>query len=484
MLNQSLTGVSQSLKSVLTLHAVVCLTASLIHSTTAYSNATDTPACSLAIRNINLIPMDNEQVIPAQTVLISNEYIVAVGPSSKLTTKGCKQIIAGKGRYLMPGLNDMHTHLETVAFDKAFGKESVPINFDDVLAPYLAYGITGLRVLSGAPDLLDARNNINKNKLPLPRLVVASPMLTGESFILPEPLTAITADAKSARAAVRQYAADGYDLIKIRGNLSKEAYEAVIDEANKVGIDVDGHLSTKTGSDLFATLQSGQKGFAHIDEIASKAARTSEGDKKAIELLLKCNCYVSTTIAIFQNIYNQLENYDVVASRLEMHHTHPQWKQGFWSRSKNPYLKERPPKEIFPKISATSRAFVKKLYVAGGLVLAGSDALNPMMIPGSSMHEELAELTKAGLTPYEALTTATSYSGRAIYQFADLGQIRANFVANLLLTKDNPLVDLAHTKNADFVIVNGHALSRKELDRNLEQAAEQFGTLKSKYSDE
>ena len=169
MLNQSLTKIRPSATNLLPLPIMVCLTTLLLYGctstngerTTVFSNALNT-SCTLAISNINLVPMDNEQIIPAQTVLISREYIIAIGPSSKLGTTGCIRVIPGKGRYLMPGLNDMHTHLETVAFDKAFGKEPISINYDDVLAPYLAYGITGLRLLSGAPDILLARNKIQE----------------------------------------------------------------------------------------------------------------------------------------------------------------------------------------------------------------------------------------------------------------------------------------------------------------------------------
>ncbi len=426
----------------------------------------DSDACVLGITNVNLIPMTKDLVKPEQTILFSHSEILGISAKSE-TAAGCDQIIDGADRYLLPGLNDMHTHVENTAFEQGFGLDPEPLPFDALMAPYLVNSTTGMRILSGSPDLLAYRDS-TANGDRAPHLVVASPMLSATPPVLPEPITRIVDDPAAARAAVREYAAAGYDLIKIRRNLKLPVYQAVIEEAHLVGLHVDGHITRDIES--FAHLLTlGQDGFAHLDEFASKTPEKLSVEALTV-LLVECGCYVSTTIGVMPNISEQIDNYDGLVDREEMRVMHPLMTNEFWFKPNNPYLREGAPSEFFDTLAQKTGEIVKPLYDAGIPLLAGSDAINPMIVPGYGLLDELDLLVNAGLTPFETLRTATAIPAESVPGFDRVGILEIGRAPNAVLLASNPLEDLAVLQNPDAVILNGFLLDRTELDDRLNTA--------------
>ena len=410
--------------------------------------------------------MTDDLIRPQTTVRFSHAEILGVFDASDSAPE-CDQIIDGAGRYLMPGLNDMHTHVENTAFEQGFGQEPAPLPFDALMAPYLVNSVTGMRVLSGSPDLLDYRNTTAGGDR-APNLVVASPMLSAAPPVLPEPITRIVDDPETARQAVREYAEAGYDLIKIRRNLSWSVYEAVIDEAHLAGLHVDGHV-TRDAESIEEVLRSGQDGFAHLDELASRTP-----GKLSLETLIAtlkdCGCYVSTTLGVMTNISEQITSYDDLVARDEMRVMYPLLTRAFWLKPNNPYLKEGAPSDFFDALGQKTNAIVKPLYDAGVPLLAGSDAINPMIIPGYSMLDELDHLVDAGLTSFEALRTATIIPAETVPGFERFGALEVGRVPNAVLLTSNPLEDLGTLRRPEAVILNGFFLDRAALDERLEAA--------------
>lgn len=432
-----------------------------------YAQAPDpiVASCALAITNVNLVSMTEDGVRPGQTILFSREEIIEIS-DAPAGAAGCARIVDGAGRYLLPGLNDMHTHVENAAFEKGFGQAPAPLPFDALMAPYLVNGVTGMRILSGSPDFLGYRDDsVGGDKAP--HMVVASPMLSATPPILPEPITRIVDDATSARAVVREYAKAGYDLIKIRRNLSMPVYKAVIDEAHVAGLHVDGHV-TRAAS-LEDVLAAGQDGFAHIDELAS-ATPDALSIEALTELLVACACYVSTTVGVMPNISEQIENYDGLVAREEMRVMYPLLTTAFWLRPNNPYLREGAPSAFFDALEQKTKSIVKPLYDAGVPLVAGSDAINPMIVPGYGMLDELDHLVDAGLSQFEALRTATIIPAENVPGFARLGALETGRMPNAVLLSANPLEDLEVLRRPEAVILNGFFLDRAELDERLEAA--------------
>ena len=423
-------------------------------------------ACALGITNVNLIPMTENLVRYGQTILFSRTEILGISNKPE-NAAGCDQVIDGTDRYLLPGLNDMHTHVENTAFEQGFGLDPAPLPFDALMAPYLVNSVTGMRVLSGSPDLVAYRDSTAIGDR-APRLVVASPMLSATPPVLPEPITRIVDNPTAARAAVREYAAAGYDLIKIRRNLKLPVYLAVIEEAHFSGLHVDGHV-TRDAESFAQLLTLGQDGFAHLEELASKTPEKLSVEELAA-LLVECGCYVSTTIGVLPNISRQINDYDGLVARDEMRVMHPLMTNKFWLKPNNPYLREGAPSEFFDALAMKTSSIVKPLYDAGVPLLAGSDAINPMIIPGYGLLDELDLLVEAGLSPFEALRTATVIPAQSVPGFERVGSLEKGRASNAVLLATNPLKDLAVLHRPDAVILNGFFLDQAELDSRLNAA--------------
>lgn len=436
--------------------------------------AAQAASCTLEVIHVNVVPMDAERVLPDRTVRIGGGKILSIDRAGS-SAAGCVQIVDGAGRYLVPGLNDLHMHLETVAFALAFGAKPDPIDYPSVLALYIANGVTGLRVMSGAPDILAFRNSQRGTASAYPRLVVASPMLSGDPPVLPEPMTRVLKTPGEAREVVRGFARDGYDFIKVRDNLAAPVFRAVIEAARANGLYVDGHISQRQGLSVFDVLRSGQHAFAHVDDLALQMTDKARDPDRFVELLRACGCFIESTIGVERNTLAQLDNYDAMIARPQMRFMHPLVLNAFWLKPNNPYLKEKPPLDFLRGLYADSKSLLKTLIDGGVHVVSGSDALNPMILPGVSLHDEFDRMIEAGLTPYQALKTSTANAAAYVPGFADVGVLQAGRAANAMLVKTNPLNDIRALRDPDAVMINGHWRDRDEMVRMLAVVAAGYG---------
>jgi imidazolonepropionase-like amidohydrolase len=434
------------------------------------TEAASVPRCSLAVIHVNLIPMDSDRVLPDRTLRVGNGKILSITPADARPVS-CRRVIDGAGRYLVPGLNDMHMHLETVAFAEAFGLKPEPIDYPSVLALYIANGVTGLRVMSGAPDILAFRDRQRGTVSPYPRLVVASPMLSGAPPVLPEPVTKILRSPEEAREAVHRYSIQGYDFIKVRDNLPAPVLRAAIEEAARDGMYVDGHISQRQGLSVFEVLGSGQHAFAHLDDLALQMKDKVHDPERFIAFFKKCGCFIETTIGIERNTLAQLDDYATMIARPGMKFMNPLIVNAFWLKPNNPYLKERPPRDFLTDLFADSKMLLKKFTDAGIHVVAGTDALNPMILPGVSLHDEFDNMIEAGLSPYEALKTATANPAAYVPGFGDAGVLAKGRAANAVLVKNNPLLDIRALRDPDAVMIGGHWRDREQIHSMLHAVA-------------
>ncbi len=422
----------------------------------------DAPSCSLAIEHVAVVPMDGERILADQTVRIEGDRVLSV-QRARAPGPRCARIVDGRGHFLAPGLIDAHVHVESDMFARVFTGQEAVIPFQDVLFAYLSNGVTGVRVMSGAPDILAFRDN---GVALAPRLMVASPMLSGAPPIMPEPITRVVTDAQAAAAAVDEYADAGYDLIKLRENLSPEALRAVMEAAARRGLPVDGHLP-RGGTDALAM---GPRGVAHVDEISLRVDDTRTAAAWA-ERLRACRCYVASTLSVEDNVAAQLRDYDAVAARPETRFVHPLMRRALWERARNPYLAEGQDPAFFEALLETDKEVIRALRDAGVPILAGTDALIPMIAPGYSLHDELELLVEAGLTPYQALASATSTPASLFARFADAGLVAQGRRADLVLLERNPLEDVRALRQPSAVIVAGVYLDRAQLDQRMEVLA-------------
>jgi Amidohydrolase family len=436
-----------------------------------------TGRCSLAIMHASVVPMDGERVLADRTVIVADGRIQSIAPSVGAPVQPCVATVDAHARYLVPGLNDMHVHLETVAFAEAFGVDVEPIDYSAEMALYLANGVTGIRVMSGAPDILAFRDSQRGSSSPYPHLVVGTPMLSGAPPVLPEPVTKVVVTADAARDAVREFRREGYDFIKVRDNLSAPVLRAVIDEARRAGLDVDGHISQGRGLSVFDVLRSGQRGIAHLDNLVLLMTDKSHDPATYARLLKACGCFVETTMQVEANAYAQLSAYDRLVQNPALLYMHPLLLRAFWRKPNNPYLSGGTDPKFFQDLYADDKILLKTLHDAGVHIVAGTDALNPMIIPGASLHDELASMVEAGLTPYEALQTATANPAAFVPGFDQVGILAPGRVANAILVESNPLDDIRALREPAATMINGHWMTREDLQRRLDAAAALYSTL-------
>ena len=455
-----------SIRRVLPALLLAGVTALAVHSRAAAAS------CELAITHVNLVPMTAETILPDRTVRIQGGRIATI-VKTRSGGPHCQVTIDGHGGYLLPGLNDLHMHLDTEAFAQAMRLKAAPVDFPGALAPYLANGITGVRVMSGAPDILAFRNRERAVGSVLPRMMVASPMLSGAPPVIPEPLTRVVTTPEAAWAAVDEYASAGYDFIKVRDNLKAPVLRAAIEEARRRGLYVDGHLSQGQGLSVADVLAAGQHGVAHIDNLA--LAMTSDDDAaRFAKLLVACGCLVSTTLQVEANAVEQIERYDAMIARPGVRLMDPALVAAFWAKPNNGYIAGKADPAFFRDLLTKDGLLLRTFVAAGVHVVAGTDALNPMILPGESLHDELEAMVAAGLTPYQALRTATASPAAFVPGFADVGELVAGKAANAVLVAGDPLKDLTTTRTPLAVMSGGRWLTVEMLARRLERAAASY----------
>jgi len=298
-------------------------------------------------------------------------------------------------------------------------------------------------------------------------------MLDGDPPILPEPLTRAVSDTQEARQAVEEYALAGYDLIKVRDRLSAEVYLTIVAAARAPGLDVDGHLPRSTGLPPDSLPGSGQTGLPHVEVLGYLTAGTGgEEVRRLTELVRDRGIHATTTLIVFPSILAHLRNLDSLLGRPELRYVHPLFLCSFWEPPSNPY-QGRYDSAGLARLEAFHdfvRRMTKSLHAAGVAVLLGTDALNPMIIPGFSVVEELKELVSAGLTPLESLQAATAQPASRIRGLDDAGVVSRGKRADLLLLNENSLEDVGRVSGIAGVMVNGVWLARSGLDRGLAEA--------------
>jgi imidazolonepropionase-like amidohydrolase len=400
--------------------------------------------------------------------------IAAIVKADRRGDAGCRERIEGRGRYLLPGLNDLHVHLDTAGFAQAFGvKDAAPVDFPAGFALYLANGVTGVRVMSGGPDILAFRDGQRGVRAAFPRLVVASPMLSGAPPVIPEPITRVVTTPEAGRAAVDEYAAAGYDFIKLRDNLKPAVFRAILAEAKVRGLYVDGHISQGQGLSVADVLAAGQHAVAHLDNFALDMKR--DGDAQAyVRELLACGCFVSSTLQVETNALRQIADYEGMIARPGVRYLPPLLVKAFWSKPKNGYADGKADPAFFRELYRQDGVLLRAFVAAGVPVVAGTDALNPMILPGESLHDELDAMVESGLTPYQALRTATATPAAVVPGFADLGEIAPGKTANAVLSAANPLKDLKTLRSPLGVMVGGHWLTPTALAQGLDRAAASY----------
>jgi Amidohydrolase family len=438
------------------------------------------PPVPIIIIHATVINPSTSSVLANRTVVITSDHITSVSDAAKFQSPKNARIIDAIGQYLIPGFWDMHVH-------SAFG-DWFPGGRDIILPLFIANGVTGVRDMGGdVPVLMEWRKDVADGKIIGPRMVISGPMLDGylPNGKLRFPSSIAITTAASAVAAVDLLKAQGVDFIKVQSVISHDAYFAAAAEAHKQGLPIVGHVPDKVR--LKEVVEAGQKSIEHLMGIFEGCSIEEdkfikgEGDLKLLlttqdqqrcDLLIKMLAQNQTwqvpTLA-WQRGGTFLDQRDLKHQPLDKY-IPAYWRDVTWRRFTDEMMPAllRDPLALRQEYFAHNLQMVGALHHAGVPFMAGTDAAPGVYImPGFSLHDELANFVEAGFTPMESLQTATSNPARFLGMEARLGSVEPGKIADLVLLSANPLEDIRNTREISIVVANGRLFDRAALDQIL-----------------
>jgi imidazolonepropionase-like amidohydrolase len=431
---------------------------------------------TVAITNVTVIDATGAPAQPGMTVITRGDRIAAFGASGQVPVPPGATMVDGAGKFLIPGLWDMHVH----TYDQSW------------LTLFLANGVTGVRVMKGDSNHHRWRQDIQKGRFLGPRMMIASNLIDG-----PEPIwkgSVAVSDEAGARAAVQQAKNEGADFIKVYSLLPRLAFFALVDEARKEAIPFAGHVPEAVTA--AEASDAGMRSIEHLTGVtvatSTRAAqisaelerlgRTKSTSSQRNSLTLQAAQSYSPELAgalfarFARNQTWQVPTLTVLRALSWIGDVHsgederlryvaPELAQSWQQHLQAP----RSPQEL----AGQQKVFDHYLRIVGDMnragvgLLAGTDSLNPFCFPGFSLHDELELFVQAGLSPMQALQAATRNPAAYRDDLDRAGTIAQGKRADLVLLDADPLADIRNTRRINAVVATGVLLPRNRLNAML-----------------
>lgn len=479
--------------------------------------AQDAP--SVLIRDVSVVNVVDGSIDDGRSVLIRGDRIVTVAAANVVMAPDDAVVLNGEGKYLIPGLWDMHTHLlwSTDASEHVWTEmpedEDAWTLWNRYYGPTLdllvANGVTGIREMWGNLSLAHrVREEADAGERLAPRMVVAGHTIDGPPALWPGMVVVSTPD--EAREAVDSLRAAGAAFIKVRNRLRPDVYRAVAERVQQLDISLVGHVPWLIRA--IDASDAGQRSFEHLTGVVEgcSAARDdlielnrlsllamAEGDRTLADSveqrflvrmlatqddslcrfllrhLARNRTWLVPTLVLRRGLAQSGSRQPNEEALLE--YIHPDWRPA-WLPESSPYGKktEAAYRQRL-ELQERKQEIVRMAAEEAVPILAGTDTPNAFVFPGFSLHEEMELLVAVGLTPLEALQAATINPARFFDATDSLGTAEEGKLADLVLLEANPLEDISNTQAIAAVILDGELLQRHELDELLEGAARAFG---------
>jgi imidazolonepropionase-like amidohydrolase len=396
-------------------------------------------AAGTAIQDVTVIDVASGTARPHMTVLIDDGKISRVGAAASISLPVNTQIVAGKDRFLIPGLWDMHVHL--------YYKQYLPL--------FLGYGVTGVQDMGSDFSKVSAwRDEIEKGKAAGPHIITSGPPVDGGSSTDPKLPIIVASTADQARLAFDQLYKMDVDFIKVLSRLPRDAYFALAEMARHWDLRMVGHIPSSVTAQ--EAVEARQKSLEHMFGI-TKSVST---DDEAVKLFERCaltGTRVSPTLVLWLRMSHIDDTKLMSDPRLQ---SIPASIRNTWPDvSDDPVSFKVQVWRIYRLVALAKRAKTE--------ILAGTDTGDPYVPPGAALHDELEQLVEAGLTPRDALEAATLAPARFFEAEKEMGAIEKGKLADMVLLNGNPLDDIRNIRTVEAVFTHGRYYGRKDLDRIL-----------------
>jgi imidazolonepropionase-like amidohydrolase len=427
----------------------------------------------VAITNATVVTMSADSVIRDATVLVGDGRIAAVGPSARVAIPTGARRIDGRGKFVMPGLADMHAHL--------YADEWVA---DSIAAPelavMLALGTTTARMMIGTATHRRLRRSIERGETLGPQLWIASPQVTGN----PAPNSYVVHSPDDGRRAVRMASDSGYDFVKLTTDIPLDVYDAIVAEAAARRIRVVGHVDPRVGvAHALAAKQQIEHLDNYMESVLADSAPSRESvsdagayraarwttldyvDDRKVDAIAgataRAGVAVTPTMAFFNLWFATEQSDETIRSRPDYALIPPRMRD-LYERSRVRYWSNPPSAARRARYIAVRNRLVRAIVDSGGAVMAGSDAPGGLMGYGWTLHRELEMLVAAGLTPWQAIAAATVVPARWLGAEREFGSIAVGRRADLLVLDADPLRDIRNTARIETVMIGGRVIGREE----------------------
>jgi imidazolonepropionase-like amidohydrolase len=441
---------------------------------------------TFAVTDVSVIPMTRDTLLRGFTVLVRDGRIAALSPTRSLKLPAGTRRVDGQGKFLIPGLADMHTHL--------FSDDAVPDSVaPDELGVMVANGVTTIRLMIGTPEHLRLRREIMAGHTVAPQLWVASPQFAGKPY---DNGIAITTP-EEARAAVRRVKAAGYDFVKLTLFITRPVYDAIVDEATQAGIRVIGHVEQEVG--VARAIEAGQQ-IEHLDNYFESALADTAPMRESVTqygvfkpenwrsldyiddrkldalagLTARNRIWSSPTLNVFNQAFAIGMTDAEIHGRPDWHMMPAEWRD-LYLKARTKYWANAADERRRRRYVEVRNHLVKAIADSGGKILAGSDSPEWFHVYGWALHRELASYVGAGLTPYQALETATRNPAEFLGALEEWGTIEPGKRADLVLLAANPLDDITATQRIEGVMIGGRWLPKAELAAMIRRASNRMG---------
>jgi imidazolonepropionase-like amidohydrolase len=417
------------------------------------------------ITNVNVVDVNTGEILKNKTVAIDNNRITAVY-DKEISGSTATLVIDGNGKYLIPGLWDMHAHYKWSHVD-----------LDPLL---IANGITGVREMWGnMPAYVAIPKRSQPEGLLSPDVYLSEDYIDGNPPAFPGPGTIVVTTPDEAVAAVKNQIAKNVDFIKVYSMLSEECFLAVAREAGKRNITFAGHIPNRVS--IYTAIEAGMASSEHLTGFLNACSTVDTSNEALVRtfsekrfdslcsVLARSSMWICPTLTVNRAMSYLNDSTFINDNRIA-------WLPGYvleiWNQKMSPYTKSQI--DDFTNSSRVRYLFelslTGKMYKKGVKFLAGTDFPNPYVFPGFSLHDELSLMVKGGMPALDALRSATINPAIFMNKKADFGSVEAGKLASLVLLNKNPLENIENTKTIETVIVRGKVYNRKALDSLLEQA--------------